>query len=262
MELSHHRGGSGPPLVLIHGIGMSWQAWGPVLAGLEREREVIAIDLPGFGSSRMPPFGTAPGIASMTRLVAEFLDQLGLERPHVAGNSLGGWIALELAKQDRVASATALSPAGFHTAAEAVFERASLWSIYRGVRLLVPLAERLAASPLARTLLGSQFFYRPRQLAPADLARSLRALAAAPWFNQTRRAIVADRFRGDGPIRVPVTIAWGQHDRLLLPRQAPRAVAMIPGARSITLTGCGHVPMSDDPEQVARVLLAASGGAR
>lgn len=262
MELDYHRGGAGEPLLLIHGIGMSWRAWRPVLPLLEREREVIAIDLPGFGSSPMPPPGTPPGIVSLTRLVAEFLDGLGIERPHAAGNSLGGWLALELAKQARARSATALSPAGFHNAAESVFQRSSLVATYRGVRLLRRHADRLAASPLARTLLGSQYFRHPKRFTPAEFAQNLRALADAPWFDETRRAINRDHFRDGEQIEVPVTIAWGEYDRLLLPRQAQRAVAMIPGARSVTLTGCGHVPMSDDPEQVARVLLEASAVAR
>src|SRR6516162_11880095 len=113
MNLNYHRAGSGPPLVLIHGIGSRWQVWDPVLPLLEAHREVIALDLPGFGDSPMPAPGTPPGVASLTRLVSEFLDGLGLDRPHVAGNSLGGWVSLELAKQGRVRTATGLSPAGF-----------------------------------------------------------------------------------------------------------------------------------------------------
>ncbi len=87
-----------------------------MLDRLDPGRDVVALDLPGFGASPPPAPGTPPGIESLTRLVAEFLDELGLERPHVAGNSLGGWLALELAKRDRVASATALSPAASPTA--------------------------------------------------------------------------------------------------------------------------------------------------
>ncbi|MDQ6606442.1 MAG: alpha/beta fold hydrolase, partial [Actinomycetota bacterium] len=97
MSLSHRRIGSGPPLVLIHGIGSRWQVWDPVFEPLARAREVIAIDLPGFGASPPPPPGTRAGAGSLTRLVAQFLDELGLQAPHVAGNSLGGQIALELA---------------------------------------------------------------------------------------------------------------------------------------------------------------------
>ena len=120
MQLNHHRAGSGEPLVLIHGIGSRWQVWEPILDRLASEREVIALDLPGFAGSPVPPPGTPAGVPSLTLLVGEFLDELGLDRPHVAGNSLGGWIALELAKLGRVRSATAHSPAGFWNRSEAI----------------------------------------------------------------------------------------------------------------------------------------------
>ena len=74
MWLNHHRAGEGPALVLIHGIGSRWQVWDPVLRQLASERDVIALDLPGFGASPMPPPGTPPGLESLTRLVGEFLD--------------------------------------------------------------------------------------------------------------------------------------------------------------------------------------------
>src|SRR5512142_3114919 len=161
MQLNHHRAGSGPPLVLIHGIGSAWQVWNPVLERLEAERDVIALDLPGFAASPMPPPGTPPGVPSLTRLVAEFLDGLGLERAHVAGNSLGGWISLELAKQGRVRSATALSPAGFHNEREVIYERFNLWTAVRLARLLAPYADRIAASPAARKAAYALFVARP-----------------------------------------------------------------------------------------------------
>src|SRR5947209_20179554 len=97
--------------------------WEPVLGRLQREREVVALDLPGFAGSPPPPPGTPAGVTSLTRLVSEFLDEIGLERPHAAGNSMGGRIALELAKQGRVRSVTALSPSGFHSEREAAFQR-------------------------------------------------------------------------------------------------------------------------------------------
>jgi pimeloyl-ACP methyl ester carboxylesterase len=245
----------------MHGIGMRWQAWKPVLPRLEQEREVIAVDLPGFGASPMPPSPTPPGIGSLTRLVAEFLREIGVERPHAAGNSLGGWISLELAKQGLVSSATALSPAGFHNDWEQIFQRASLSLTRRGCRLIAPRAEVVLKPRLARVMMNGQYFAKPGRI-PADVAAAnVRAVAAAPWFEDTRRAINGEeRFHGGDEIEVPVTVAWGEHDRLLMPRQSRRAQRAIPSARMVTLEGCGHVPMSDDPEQVARVLLNGSAG--
>jgi len=91
-----------------------------------------------------------------------------------------------------------------------------------------------------------------------DVGPTARALAGAPWFDDTLRAINRDRFSGGESISVPVTIAWGEHDRVLLPHQAKRAARAVPSAKMLTLEGCGHVPMTDDPDQVARVILDGS----
>jgi pimeloyl-ACP methyl ester carboxylesterase len=261
VALNHHRQGSGPPLVLIHGIGSRWQVWEPVLERVAAERDVVAIDLPGFGASPMPPPGTRAGMESLTRLVIEFFGELGLERPHVAGNSLGGWISLDLARQGAVRSATALSPAGFHNRVEGAFQRASLWLAARGAHLLAPRSTRLAGSPAWRKVLFGQMAARPENIPQADVGPTLQALASAPWFDETLTALVDQRFTGGEQIAVPVTIAWGERDRLLLPRQAPRAARRVPRARMVTEWGCGHVPTYDDPDQIARILLEGSAAA-
>jgi pimeloyl-ACP methyl ester carboxylesterase len=260
--LNHHREGTGEPLVLIHGIGSRWQVWEPLLERLQAEREVVALDLPGFGASPPPPAGTTAGVSSLTRLVSEFLDELGLERPHVAGNSLGGWISLELAKQGRVRSATALSPAGFQNGAEAVFQRSSLTLAVAAARLITrrPRMQRLLGSNAGRKLAFGQLVAHPELIPFDDALATVRALALAPWFDETLPAINEDRFSGGERIEVPVVIAWGEHDRLLLAHQGRRAVRAIPRAALITLWECGHVPTYDDPQQVATVLLEASKG--
>jgi pimeloyl-ACP methyl ester carboxylesterase len=255
--INHHRAGSGEPLVLMHGIGSRWQVWNPELERLTREREVIAVDLPGFGRSPRPPDDPPAGVATLTRLMIEFLDELGLERPHVAGNSLGGLLALELAKAGRAASATALSPAGFYEGRERAFARASLLATYRAAVALRPVVGPVAATAVGRLTLW-QIFNRPWRIPASDAAETVRALADCTWFQETLDAIFDDSFTGGERIEVPVTIAWGQRDRLLLIRQAPRAAAAIPSASSVTLYGCGHVPTYDDPPQVARVLLQGS----
>jgi pimeloyl-ACP methyl ester carboxylesterase len=258
MELNYHRVGSGEPLLLMHGIGMRWQYWEPQLPRLAAERDVIAVDLPGFGDSPMPPPGTPAGPRSLTRLMAEFIGSLGLDRPHVAGNSLGGWISLELAKQGLVRSATALSPAGFHNNWERFFQRASLQLAARSSRLLAPRADRVMRASAGRALFA-QYFAKPTRVPPDAMAASVRSAAAAPWFDATIRAITTPEvFSGGEQITVPVTIAWAERDHLLLPRQARRAQALIPSARVITLRGCGHIPMYDDPDLVASVLLEGS----
>ena len=255
MQLNHTRTGSGEPLLLMHGIGSRWQMWQPVLGRLAERHDVIAVDLPGFGASPMPPPGTPPGIDSQVRLVTEFLAELGVEHPDVAGNSMGGLIALEMAARGLARSATALSPAGFANRAEMSYGRASLWVTVRVARRTARLADTLFATAFGRRLGLSLFVARPERLTAAEAAENTRALADAPWFDQTLPALTPFQFSGREPIAVPVTVAWGSKDRLLLPRQARRAARAIPRARVLMLQGCGHVPTWDDPEQVAGVIL-------
>jgi pimeloyl-ACP methyl ester carboxylesterase len=258
VQLNHRRSGSGEPLVLMHGIGSRWQMWEPVIGRLAERHDVIAVDLPGFGSSPMPPPGAPPGIDSQIALVSDFLGQLGVERPHVAGNSMGGLMALEMAARGMVRSATALSPAGFASRAEMTYGRASLWLSVRLARRTARYSETLFATAWSRKLGLSLFVGRPERLTAADAAENTRALAGAPWFDETLPALRAFQFSDDREIDVPVTVAWGAKDRLLLPRQARRAAQAIPRARVLMLPGCGHVPTWDDPEQVAQVILAGA----
>jgi pimeloyl-ACP methyl ester carboxylesterase len=258
VTLNYERRGAGPPLVLIHGIGSQWPAWEPVLDRLAVQREVIALDLPGFGGSPPLPAGVTPTVEALADSVVELFEQIELSRPHVAGNSMGGWIALELARRRVVASATALSPAGFGNRRETAYSRSSLRLTVRVARLLDPLADRLTANPAIRSLLFAQVVARPWRIPAPDAAGALRALARSPAFDAALDVITARHFSGGAEIAVPVTIAWGQRDRLLIPRQARRAARAIPEARVVTLPGCGHVPMADDPDRIARVLLEGS----
>ena len=110
--LAYTRTGGGEPLVLLHGLGSFRQAWDPVVPALAEIADVVAVDLSGFGESPPLPDGVEPSPAALALAVAALLDKLGLDTPHVAGNSLGGWVALELAAVRPVASLTLLSPAG------------------------------------------------------------------------------------------------------------------------------------------------------
>jgi pimeloyl-ACP methyl ester carboxylesterase len=259
MLLAHERRGHGEPLVLVHGIGSQRQVWSPVLDALAAERDTIAVDLPGFGESPLD----APGAltpADHARAVARLLDELNLEAAHMAGNSLGGGVALELARMGRARSATALSPVGFWTARENAYSRAVLGASRRLAQALAPLPPALTTGPVAQTLGSWHLARRPWRI-PADAAAdAARNLADAPGFHPTAAGFRTWRFRDGHELAGPVTVAWAQHDLILLRRQAARARRALPGARHLTLTGCGHVPTWDDPEQVARVLLEGSGG--
>jgi pimeloyl-ACP methyl ester carboxylesterase len=247
--LAHDRTGAGPPLVLIHGIGLDRRCWAPVVPLLAAEREVIALDLPGFGES--PMLDGDPTIGAL----ADAVEQLGLDRPSVAGNSLGGTIALELAARGAARSVCALSPAGLSLGRESIFERACLRATLAMARVLDPYADRVMEPVPLRTLLMSQMFARPWRIPAQEAAETLRTTARGRGFEPTLPQI--SRWRPTAP-RCPATIAWGEHDRLLLTsRQAPRARRLLPDARHVILHGCGHVPTYDDPEQVARVILTS-----
>ncbi|MFJ3905590.1 alpha/beta fold hydrolase [Streptomyces sp. NPDC090025] len=258
VTVTYERRGTGEPLLLLHGIGHLWQAWEPVLDVLATERDVIAVDLPGFGASPALPEPLAYDLATVAPVLGAFCEALGIDRPHVAGNSLGGLLALELGREKRVRSVTALSPAGFWSEAERVYAFATLRAMRGAARAMpLPLIERLSRSAAGRTALTSTIYARPARLSPEAAVAETLSLRTATGFEQTLAAGGGVRFHEDVPA-VPVTIAWGTRDRLLLRRQGIRAKHTIPAARLIRLPGAGHVPMNDDPALVARVILDGS----
>ncbi|MFJ9671229.1 alpha/beta fold hydrolase [Streptomyces sp. NPDC101221] len=258
ITLAYARVGAGEPLLLLHGIGHHRQAWDPVVDILATEREVIAVDLPGFGESSALPHGLPHDLPTTNAVLGAFCAALGLDRPHVAGNSLGGLLALELGRENLVRSVTALSPAGFWSQAERRYAFAVLTGMRRTARgLPLPLVERLSRTALGRTALTSTIYARPGRRSPEAVVAETLALAHAEGFAETLRAGRSVLFTDDVP-GVPVTVAWGNRDRLLLPRQGIRAKRTIPHARLVRLPGCGHVPMNDDPALVARVVLDGS----
>ncbi|ANP53540.1 pimeloyl-ACP methyl ester carboxylesterase [Streptomyces griseochromogenes] len=258
VAVSYARVGRGEPLVLLHGIGHHRQAWDPVVDILATERDVIAVDLPGFGASPSLPSGLAYDLPTTNSVLSALFETLELDRPHVAGNSLGGLLALELGREKLVRSVTALSPAGFWTEAERRYAFAVLLTM-RGIarRLPLPLVERLSRTAAGRTALTSTIYARPARRSPQAVVAETLALVEATGFDATLRAGSTVRFTDDLP-GVPVTVAWGTRDRLLVRRQGVRAKTIIPRARLVRLPGCGHCPMNDDPALVARVILDGS----
>jgi pimeloyl-ACP methyl ester carboxylesterase len=249
VDLSHLRTGSGPPLLLLHGLGMSKLVWRPLLPLLAAEREVIAIDMPGFGDSPPGP-RTVEGLA---HAVAGFARWLGIDRPHVAGNSLGGGVALTMGAAGHARSVCALSPVGFVADREGKYARALLAATRGMSRVLQPVADPLARNAVVRTALSSHACSRPWRVPPEDMAQWTRDYARAPAFWHLLDAL--DGWPAPTPT-CPTTVAWGERDRILITsRQAPRAARLLPQARHVPLRGCGHVPTWDDPEQVARVML-------
>src|SRR5215813_12057294 len=245
MGLAFERLGCGPPLVLLHGLGHRRQAWDVVLGPLLPHRQVILADLPGHGESPpLRPRGEPAG-AVLLREVLGLLDELGLDTPHLAGSSLGGRLALEVAARGRAASVTALSPAGFWTRSrELRYVKTVFGAMQTTGTALRPFAPGLAHSTAGRALLYAAIVSKPSQVTPQQAIGDMTAfLQAKPIM----RAILAEAspFTAHIPRQVPVTIAWGTRDRLLPPRHAVLAWARLSQARIVPLPGCGHVPMTD-----------------
>ncbi|MFJ4810684.1 alpha/beta fold hydrolase [Streptomyces longwoodensis] len=258
VTVSYARVGRGEPLLLLHGIGHHRQAWDPVVDILAADRDVIAVDLPGFGASPALPDGLAYDLPTTNTVLGALCEALELDRPHVAGNSLGGLLALELGRARLVRSVTALSPAGFWSPAERRYAFGVLLAMrHIARRLPLPVVEQLSRTAAGRTALTSTIYARPGRRSPEAVVAETLALARATGFEQTLRSGATVQFVEDVP-QVPVTVAWGTRDMILVRRQGVRAKQIVPRARLVRLPGCGHCPMNDDPALVARVILDGS----
>lgn len=253
IEVSYERRGRGSPLVLLHGIGHRWQAWEPVLEPLAARHDVIAVDLPGFGGSPLVP-GREYTMPGAVEIVAEVFAGLGLDRPHVAGNSLGAVLSIELASRGLVRSATALAPAGFWTARDRAWALAALTALRASGRAPARVRSAAVRNRLLRLLAASMLFGRPARLTAETMLADLDCFVSSPGFDLVARAGRHYVYASPAPT-VPVTVAWGSRDRILWPSQARRAAALLPAARHVTLPGCGHVPMGDDPDAVAELII-------
>lgn len=254
MKVNYDRRGSGSPLVLLHGIGHRWQAWNPVLNLLAERHEVIALDMPGFGESAPMPADIPHSVDGSMRMLARVFDDLGIHRPHLAGNSLGGLITIEAAARDLVSSGTALSPAGFWSPRDRVRALATLSVLRAGARAPGPIRSALLENERLRAGSLKVLYEHPERIAHDDAAADMIALrnstAFAPTLREGRRFV----WHGTQP-SVPLTVAWAARDRILPPRQAHQAARLLPNAHHVRLPGCGHVPMSDNPQLVANTIL-------
>lgn len=254
-SLAYTRSGSGAPLVLLHGIGLNRRSWEPVVPALARHFDVIAVDLPGFGDSAAT-VDAAP--AALAEAVAGLLAELGVTTPHLAGNSLGGWVALELAAIRPVASVTLLDPAGLWKQGAPLYCRISLrasrWLARHAARPL----SRLVRYRLGRVLVLGQTYGRPTRLTPGYAREAIVAMGTCPGFEATLAATARQGYRATAPITAPVTLAFGSRDILLLRRQSRHLDQLPPGIQAETLPGCGHVPIADDPGAVAEFITRAA----
>jgi pimeloyl-ACP methyl ester carboxylesterase len=253
-----HRGGTGSTLVLLHGITAHWPIWSPLLTALEREHDVFAPTLPGHWGG--PPLAGEVTLATLADATERILDEHAIERAHLVGNSLGGWLAIELGRRGRALSVTGLSPAGGWTHAKDVRRVVQMLS---SAQRLLSYRQRLRLQslvrrPRVRRLAFAGAMEHGERLTPAEAWVMIEAAANCEIF-----AGFMDWVRSTEPLAravseqdYPITIAWGERDRTLpLTRYGGPVYAVIPAAEQVTLKGVGHVPMYDDPALVVHTIL-------
>lgn len=255
MELAYTRSGRGEPLVLIHGIGHRRGAWDAEIALLAKKFDVIAVDLPGFGDS--PPLAGLVTAGALAESVRDQFPIWGIERPHVAGNSLGGLLALELAAAGQARSATAFSPAGF----SGRIDRFQAWLMLQTARAISrgiprPLHHLLAGPKVTRRLQLKTMYAHGDRLKRKAAATDSITFGRSPGFKATLPVVT--RYRFTDQVGVPVTIAWGAKDRVYRHALSRTAAKRLPDALHVTLADVGHVPMGDVPEQVADIIVATA----
>jgi pimeloyl-ACP methyl ester carboxylesterase len=250
------RGGNGEPVLLLHGVWESWHSFSPVLAGLSAEHDVLAPTLADHpGGPGLAP-GREFGIESLIEVICCQLDEAGFERPHVVGNSLGGWLAFELAKRGRARSVVAISPAGRWTDAETEEFATEIVKQHRAARLGLPILRRIVRTRRGRRTLLADNCSQPERIPPEEAERLLVALARCdvPGHLGVFRG-AGRRLQGLEGLDCPVLLLWGKQDRVIPVEQASRFLADLPGARLVELDDCGHTAMFDQPEQLTRLIL-------
>jgi pimeloyl-ACP methyl ester carboxylesterase len=256
-----YRAGSGEQLVLLHGFTGTWRHFKPLLGDLAARYEVIAPTLSGHAGGPPFPPGTPLTLTGAANLLEAQLDELGVREAHVVGNSMGGALALELAKRGRARSVVALAPGGGWNAGDGEAQRLARY-FTRQLRLTRSLERRIGALMRQPNM---------RHGALRDIMRH--GELVAPWdaIDMTRsslRCSIADHvlaaLRADSGVTVhelerikcPVLLATPEHDRILPPAlHAPRFRHEIPGVHARVLLGCGHVPMWDDTPLVLNTII-------
>ena len=247
------------PLVLIHGFANTWRAWEPVLPALGERHDVIAPTLDGHLGGEPLGDGVGASVGALADGVERAMDRAGFETAHVCGNSLGGWVALELARRGRARSVVCIAPAGGWQRGSRAERR--LRRLFTAGRMLderlAPHAERLVRRPGMRRLLFGRSMRHPVRLSPAAAAARIRASAGCTIYWELMEAMLRDAPpRWLGEVDAPVLLCWPEHDRLLPVRGHSEPFReLLGGAEWRELPGVGHAPMADDPALLSRTIL-------
>jgi pimeloyl-ACP methyl ester carboxylesterase len=262
--------GSGPPVVFIHGLSGSWQNWLEQLPVFAREHRVIAFDLPGFGASQMPREKIT--ISGYGRFVDALLDELGVSSAAVVGNSMGGFIGIELAIRfpERVERLVLVSAAGLSieylrneralAVLGAIENRLAAYSGWLASR-----SDALARRPGARRMIFGIVAHRPDRLPGPLIAEQVRG-SGKPGFLPALDALTDYPIRARlGEIACPTLIVWGAEDRLVPARDADEFARLIPNSRKVVWSQTGHVAMLERPgafNALVQAFLAEEPGER
>jgi pimeloyl-ACP methyl ester carboxylesterase len=249
--------GEGEPIVFVHGLGGQWQNWLENLPRAALERRVIALDLPGFGLTPMPRDEiTIPGYGRCVDALCEALD---LGRVDIVGNSMGGYIAAEVAIQfpQRIDQLLLVSAAGITSADIARRPIYTLGRIATAVTTHLAAQQRaIAARPKARHL-ALELVARHPSLLRADLAyEGFFKGAGKPGFDAALKACLEYDFRDRLPdIRQPTLIVWGEKDSIIPVGDAHEFERLIPDSRKIVMKDTGHIPMAERPGAFNNVMM-------
>jgi pimeloyl-ACP methyl ester carboxylesterase len=254
-----YRTGTGEPLVLIHGFSGVPGIWAPVVADLEQQGfDVLNVTLTGHSGGAALPAGTPASVTALVDQVEADMAAAGFETAHIAGNSLGGWIALELADRGRARSVVALAPAGGWEVGSREEKRLKgLFTRNHAItQRTLPYMRRLLSRPRLRRMVLGQVMARADRITPAEALAIVQGAADCEIYFELMEAILRD-----GPPRefakvdCPVLLVWGSKDRILpVKRYSARMRELVPSARWVDLPGLGHCPMGDDAELVARTI--------
>jgi pimeloyl-ACP methyl ester carboxylesterase len=256
--------GSGPPLLFVHGLGGCWQNWLENLPELALHHRVIAVDLPGFGASELPA-GTV-SVAGYARTLELLCDAMSVDAAAVVGNSMGGFVAAELAiaSPQRVERLVLVSAAGLHIA-ELRLERAldRLGRVERPFArcggYVAARADVFARRARLRRIVLAGVAAHP-ELLPWPLVAEQVAGAGRPGFMPALRAMASYPLRHRlTQIACPALIVWGERDRVVPVRDAAAFQRLIPDARQIVYPDTGHVPMLERPARFNADLRAFLG---
>lgn len=253
-----HRGGSGSPLVCLHGFVDTWRTWEMVLPALEEWHDVFAPTLAGHAGG--PPLGDEITETILIDAAEQAIDAAGIETAHLVGTSLGGYVALRLAARGRAESVVAFAPAGGWVPGDESYRDtlAFFMTMRELLEAAVPHAEAILASPEGRRRATEFATVNYEHISAELLAHQMRGAAACkaavPLIEYAEThgwELEAER------IACPVRIVWGTADRLL---PWPSAAARyrrdwLPRADWVVLDGVGHAVQMDVPPVASQLIL-------